>query len=278
MTYKVLEVEIPSILMAVIFIGTLIATIVGIMCKCLCVKKPEKPVPLVFMEMVDIGFPDLEKRKDSGYTVFGQEFNSNVFALLTIVIIPFITSTCFITFWNVYAVEEAGGRGCVENFDCFPKINGEYLLQEPVDNCSSFNFVQTDDSNSSSEAIITYDCYRLVFRYAEGFTAAGGILVVTAIISKMYFSILVSIRRVVYTKISGDCNKHCVCRFLLYGLVWSVMACILLLFLVINLGIPIVRRAVFRTVTDVIQFTMYTLNLILLSITGIIVAVGIEYP
>jgi hypothetical protein len=48
----------------------------------------------------------------------------------------------FITFWNVYAVEESGGGACVENFDCFLRMSDEYLQQEPVENCSSLSFMQ----------------------------------------------------------------------------------------------------------------------------------------
>ena len=91
---------------------------------------------------------------------------------------------------------------CVENFDCFPRVSGEYLRRELVQNCSSLGFMPPDttmnDTNVSTlllEQDITYNCYRLVFCYAEAFGATGGILAITALCSKLYFSMLVSIRR-----------------------------------------------------------------------------------
>ena len=274
--YELLDVILPSVLMVVIFVATFVLTLLGIICKGCCFGKAKKPVPLVFLEMVDLAFPDLEKKNDKGYVIFGRKIEVSAFTLLTVIIVPVISSTCFITFWNVYAVEEAVGGACVKNFDCFPRMGGEYLQQEPVDNCSSLSFLPPDslqnDSNASSlplELDITYNCYRLVFRYAEGFGAAGGILAFTALISKLYFSMLVSIRQ-------GFDQKGCLCRFLLYTFIWLVCAGIFIIFLGVNLGVPAVRVAVFRTVTDIIQFVMYTITLALIIITGVIVAFGIE--
>jgi hypothetical protein len=195
-TYEVVDVILPSVLMVLIFIVTLALTIFGIIWKGCGCGKSDKPNPLVFLEMVDLAFPDLEKEKDN-YDVFDKTIALPAFVILTVIIVPVISSTLFITFWNVYAVEESSGGACVENFDCFPRMGGEYLQQEPVENCSSQSFmplVQNDSSNSSTlplEVDITFDCYRLVFRYAEAFGAAGGILAITALCSKLYFSLMV---------------------------------------------------------------------------------------
>ena len=271
--------------MVLICIATFALTIVGIIwkgAKCGC-NKSDKPIPLVFLEMVDLAFPDLKKDEEDSYDVFDKTVALPAFVLLTVIIVPVISSTLFITFWNVYAVEESGGGACVENFDCFPKIGGEYLQQEPVENCSSSSFLmmplmdslQNDSSNSSTlplEVDITFDCYRLVFRYAEAFGAAGGILAITALCSKLYFSLLVSISRT----IDGDDKVACFCRYFLYAVVWLVCAAIFFIFLGVNVGIPEVRAAVFRTVTDTIQFVMYCITMILIIITGVIVAFGIK--
>ena len=282
-TYEVLDVILPSVLMVVIFIATFVLTVIGIIWKrAECgFDKPKKPIPLVFLEMVDLAFPDLEKKKDDGYDVFGRKIDVSAFMLLTVIIVPVISSTCFITFWNVYAVEEAVGGACVENFDCFPRMGGEYLQREPVDNCSSPVSLMPPDSlqnvslNASTlplEVDITYDCYRLVFRYAEAFGAAGGILAITALCSKLYFSMLVSIRR----SIGNDDNIGCRCRFFFYTIVWLVCAGVFLIFLGVNVGVPAVKAAVFRTVTDTIQFVMYCITMVLIIITGVIIAFGIE--
>ena len=42
------------------------------------------------------------------------------------------------------------------------------------------------------------------------------------------------------------------------------------------MGVPSVRAAVFRTVTDTIQFVMYCITMVLIVITGVIIAFGIE--
>ena len=97
---------------------------------------------------------------------------------MSILLIPFIVGTMFITFWKVYLVEEAVGGNCEANFDCFPKIGSDHLQQELANNCSVLEL------NSN----VTYECYRLVFRYAEGLGAAGDILILTAVFSKLYFS------------------------------------------------------------------------------------------
>ena len=278
-TYEVLDVILPSVLMALIFIVTCALTIGGIIWKGCGCNKWDKPIPLVFLEMVDLAFPDLEKDKDS-YDVFDKTIALPAFVILTIIIVPVISSTLFITFWNVYAVEESGGGACVENFDCFPRIGGEYMQQEPVENCSSSSFLmmplmdslQNDSSNSSTlplEVDIIFDCYRLVFRYAEAFGAAGGILAITALCSKLYFSLLVSISRTF-----GDSDDK-FCRFFWFTVVWLICVAIFFIFLGVNVGIPEVRAAVFRTVTDTIQFVMYCTTMILIIITGVIVAFGI---
>ena len=274
-TYEVMDVILPSVLMVVIFFATLILTVIGIIYK--GSTRPGKPVPLVFLELVDLAFPDLEKKKKEGYEVFGSGINICAFATLTALIVPVISSTCFITFWNIYAVEESGGAACVENFDCFPIINGEYLQQKPVENCSTLNFMMPPDSSLTTtdastlplEVDITYNCYRLVFRYAEAFGAAGGILAITAFVLKLYFSILVSIRR------SAGSRE---CRFFLHTLVWLTFTAIFIVFLGVNVGVPAIRAAVFRTVTDTIQFVMYCVSMALIIITGVIVAIGIEDP
>ena len=236
--------------------------------------------------MVHLAFPDLEKLKKHGHDVFDKGINSFIFVILTIMIIPVVAATGFITFWNVYAVEEAVGGTCVDNFDCFPMMDGEYLQQEPVENCSSFRFTPSDSqrlqnnlNNMSSNAtdslplkvIITYNCYRLVFRYAEAFSAAGGILAFTGLISKIYFSILVSIRRS-----TGKDSRNPV-RFFLYLFVWSICIIIIIIFLSVNLGVTIIRETIFQTVTSQIQFVMYTITLVLITIVGVIIAIGIEY-
>ena len=83
--------------------------------------------------------------------------------------------------------------------------------------------------------------------------------------------ILVSIRRS-----TNDEDAGCRCRFILYTTVWLVSASIFVVFLGVNVGVPAVREVVFRTVTDTIQFVMYCITMVLIMITGVIIAFGIE--
>ena len=114
-TYEVLDVILPSVLIVMIFVATFLFTLFGIIYKrASCgLDKPDKPIPLVFLEMVDLGFPDLEKKKEEGYDMFGKVINVNAFMLLTVIIVPVISSTCFITFWNVYAIYGGCSWRCV---------------------------------------------------------------------------------------------------------------------------------------------------------------------
>ena len=155
-TYILLDVTLPAVLMAVICALTFVLTLLGILYKKFWKDNDDHPVPLVFLEMVDLAFPDLEKQKSDGYDVFGKGIKSYIFAILTMMIIPVIAATCFITFWNVYAVEEAVGGACVDNFDCFPRMSahGEFLQQEPVASCSSFRFKSLDSQLNDSKLML----------------------------------------------------------------------------------------------------------------------------
>ena len=64
-TYEVVDVILPSILMVVIFFATFVLTVVGIICKRASwgFEKPNKPIPLVFLEMVDLAFQISRRRK-----------------------------------------------------------------------------------------------------------------------------------------------------------------------------------------------------------------------
>ena len=65
--------------------------------------------------------------------------------------------------------------------------------------------------------------------------------------------------------------------FLLYhSLACVLCAGVFIIFLRVNVGVPAVRAAVFRTVTDTIQFVMYCITMVLIIITGVIIAFGIE--
>ena len=157
-------------------------------------------------------------------------------------------------------VEEAVQGDCEKNFDCFPKDGDDYLQQEPVSNCSMFEFNGT----------VTYECYRLVFRYAEGLGAAGGILIFTTVFSKLYFALLVTIYN------NMDDSHLCCCRFILYCIIWAGATTVFILFIAISVGVEKMQEKIFQTITDQIQFAMYALSLLVIVVSGMLVAVGVE--
>ena len=216
--------------------------------------------PLVFIETIELYFPDINKEKcktDEEIEVLGQKMSRQCFGIMSVSLIPIIVGTTFITFWNVYLVEESIGSNCEANFDCFPKVGNDYLQQEPVSNCSMFEF----------NGNVMYECYCLVFRYAQGLGAAGGVLFFTGLFSRFYFALLVT---------NYNIKDLCCCRFILYGIVWAGATTVFILFITISVGVPMFRETIFQTITDQIQFAMYALSLLVIIVSGVVVAFGIE--
>ena len=258
-TYQLLDRELPAILMAVLMTLAFFVVLGVILLKrCRSRDDNGKMAPLVFIETVELYFPDISKKEDE-IEVLGKKMSRQCFGIMSTLLIPVIVGTMFITFWNVYLVEEAVRGDCENNFDCFPKIGSNFLQQEPVSNCSVFEF----------NGNVTYECYRLVFRYAEGLGAAGGILIFTAVFSKLYFSLLVTIYNM------EDANFLC-CRFILYDIIWGGAAIIFILFIGISVGVEEMRETIFQTNTDRIQFAMYALSLLVIILSGVVVVLGIE--
>ena len=228
-------------------------------------KRKGKIPPLVFIETIELYFPDIDEEESWNeekpeILVFGQIMSHQCFGFLSVLVIPIIVGTMFITFWNVYLVEESVGGNCEANFDCFPKDGDDYLQQEPVSSCSMFEF----------NGNVTYECYRLVFRYAKGLGAAGGILAFTAVFSKLYFSLLVTI----YHNMNGS-NLRCY-RLILYGKVCAGGAITFLLFIGLSVGVPEIRETVFQSITSQVQFAMYAFSLLVIIVSGVVVVFGIE--
>ena len=260
--YQLLDKELPAVLMVFLMKLAFIVVLTVIFLKRYRFSdNRRKMVPLVFIETVELYFPDINKEVSNSkeeIEVLGKKMSRQCFSVMSVLLIPIIVGTIFITFWNVYMVEESVGGGCENNFDCFPKVGDDFLQQEPVNNCSMF------EHNGN----VTYECYRLVFRYAEGLGAAGGILAFTAVFSKLYFALLVT----VYNNLEG---KGC-CRLLLYGIIWGGATAIFFLFIGISVGVEEMRETIFQTITDQIQFAMYALSLLVIILSGVVVALGIE--
>ena len=272
-----------------VFLAILFIILVFVGCICYdCVY-----VPRIFIDIMQLNFPDLDAKKDkcdcSGsfhVDIDGSDINNCAIIFLAFFVVPLTVSTTAVTFWNVYLIEEEMGGDCVPNFDCFPMYRGNALQKTPVDNCSlSFDLsdvltasgMDTDNSTAltdgemegDEDVEIHYDCYRFVFRYAEGIGAAGGVLFFTAAFSKLYFGLLAAI---------SDAFDSSSDKLIKYGLsifVWGVALVVWLLFVLLNPLIPMFNEAVFQTETDKIQFAMYAINFFMLVICGPIVSKGI---
>ena len=247
-TYHLLDKEVPAVLMValivLVFIAILVVTIVN---------KVEAPDG--FIDFLALYFPATQTKKKGDIEIVQEIFDTKWFAVLPIILIPIIVGTTFITFWNVFLMEPSLTGDCTADFDCFPKVGNEYLQQEPVKNCSAYE----------SYGNVTYECYRLVFRYAQGLGAAGGFHLFTALWSKPYFSLLISLYQ-----------REIVRRNLIiyYILIWGGAILIFLFLLAISVGVPEIRERIFQTATAQMQFIMYALTLVLIVVSGTLLVIA----
>ena len=270
--YVALDTWVPAFIAALLIVLSVISVIVGDLVK--------QYVPRFFIEIIQLNLPDLKAKQHSKVKIDGKDINPTAVVILSLFVVPLTVSTTFLTFWNVYLVEEEVRGDCVQNFDCFPVRHGNYIQNMPVDNCSQlFDLGDASDANDTMLANSTsgantdngdmemhYECYRFVFRYAEGIGAAGGVLLFTAVFSKLYFGLLVAITKI---------EHHDIYVVVLLFTVWILAGVLLLLFVLVNSAVPLFREAVFQTVTDIIQFIMYALNFLMLVVCGIVVTLGI---
>ena len=279
--YIALDTWVPAVISVVLMVGIAIAVFVGDIRK--------KHVPRFFIEMLQLNFPDIEPSdvKTNKVSVEGKVLNPTAVIILSFCVLPLTLGSMFVTFWNVFLVEEEVRGDCVPNFDCYPLYDGRLIQRTPVVNCtqrfimsksvlfnqSSFpidfnNTIALGDGNNVGLEDVRYECYRFVFLYAEGISAAGGVLLFTAIFSKVYFSILIAV--------TGIKRRRQFQRVMI-GLVWVVTGVLCVLFVVVNTAVPRVRRDMFQTITSITQFLMYTLNLFIIVISGVVVTFGVLY-
>ena len=272
-TYQALDTWVPGIFALLLWLLSVTLVVVGTLwCDY---------VPTFFIEVMQLFFPDLGAKKTNNVTIDDTKLKFWAVFFLALIVVPLTFTTIFLTFWSVYLVEEEVRGDCVPNFDCFPMYRGNHLQSTPVDNCSQLfdlsdtnitsmgNFTDTvNETDIGDGAVkIRYECYRFVFRYIEGFSAAGGVLLFTAVISKLYFGILVAI----YNMDADDKWK-----VLLTIVTWVVAGVLCLVFIVINVAEPRIREAVFQTTSDIILFLMYSVNFVAIVVCGIVVRCGLD--
>ena len=260
-TYQALDTWVPGLIAILLWLLSVTLVLVG---RWRC-----EYVPTFCVEAMKLFFPDLkyEDCETQEVKIDNTDLNHCALFILALIVIPLTVTTMFFTFWSVYLVEEEVRGDCVPNFECFPMNRSNYLQTTPVDNCSQlFELSDSNKLTDGDKAVqIRYECYRFIFRYVEGFSAAGGVLLFTAVISKLYFGILVAI-----CNMESDC-----CKCLLTIVTWSIAGVLCLLFIVINVAVPLIREAVFQTTTDIILFLMYSVNFVAIVVCGIVVSLGI---
>ena len=272
-TYQALDTWIPGLIAIVLWLLSFILVLVG--------KWKCEYVPTICVEIMQLFFPDLKAKKTKEVKVDDTDLNSRAVFILALIVVPLTVAAMFLTFWSVYLMEEEVRGDCVPNFECFPMYRGNHLQTTPVDNCSqlfdlsdssltlmgNFTDIVNETSIGDGAVEIRYECYRFVFRYVEGFSAAGGVLLFSAVISKLYFGILVAIYNM-------DIDDKWQLRLII--VTWSTAGGLCLLFIIINVAVPLIREAVFQTTTDIILFIMYSVNFAAIVVCGIVVSWGLS--
>ena len=264
-TYYALNVTVPSVISVVLGVVALVTVLIAF---------PLMKRPHIFVKILEFSVPDIVISDNGSIQVDGTDLNKRILHLIAIAIIPISVGTVYMSFWNVFLVEQETRGECVPNFDCFPMHRGSYIQQTPVDNCSQYFNLEDIGNESMLVGNITteelgiasnYECYRFVFRYAEGIGAAGGVLLLTTAFSKIYFALLVGLLR-------GDNYERL--RIILLFIVWASAFIFWLLFVVVNSAFSMFRERVFQTDTDIIQFVLYSINFLAVVIAGYILSAG----
>lgn len=170
----------------------------------------------------------------------------------------FFVCSC-VTFWDTFLVEES--FGCNPELDCFPVQENDrstVLSPTPIQNCSDYELM--DD--------VTTVCYRFVFRYAEGFGAAGGILYLAIKIMKMYETAL-------FWAVDSEVTESCLgcIKKAMKWIVWVIVlfspaiSCIVILD--VSQHTPIIYNTIFMTKSDIERFVVYYLTYVFVATGGI---------
>ena len=216
----------------------------------------ERLVNRLFFEILRLAFRDLKRDKHGRNAIYGMEIGRVSFALLIVMTVPVILSACFITFWNIYLVEEQISTDCNINYDCFPILNGKILQSTPVQNCS----------HVWPQGIVKYKCYQLVYSYVQGLSATGGLLFFTSVMLKIYTATLLAPHNIQNIRYKWIC----------YFLVLTGGSTVAVLFILLH-TIPHSQSTVLRTATLKIQFVVYTFLLfVVFFVTGPLLIFGIE--
>ena len=251
--YHALDVWVPSVSIALIF--TSLFLFIGFKVGWKLHKRKQRLVNRWFFEILRLAFRDLRRDEEGRNSVYGQEIGRVSFAVLVVLTVPVIISACFITFWNIYMVEEQIETECNPHYDCFRVRNGEVLDTQPVGNCSSW----PGDTE--------FKCFHLAYSYVQGVSATGGLIFFASVMFKMYIVTLLAPRRL----------ESVCCKWMCYLTVLAGGMSIALLFVVLHSAIPHPQSTVFHNDTYKIQFFLYSFLLfVVFFVTGPLLIYGME--
>lgn len=251
--YRTLDVWVPSVSIVVIFLSLLV--LIGVKVGWKLYRHKQRLVNRWFFEILRIPFRDLKRDEKGRNSIYGHEIGRVSFALLVMLTVPVIISACFLTFWNIYMVEEQVEGDCNLHYDCFPTRDGEVLDKNPVKNCSSW------------PPDVKFKCYRLVYSYVRGVSSAGGLMFFASVMFKIYIVTLLAPRRL----------QSIWCKWICYLTVLAGGVGILFLFILVHSAIPHTQSTVFQNDTYKIQFFLYSFLLfVVFFITGPLLIYGIE--
>ena len=295
-TYYTWDLGVPLGLSVFIYIVSLVIVLVLIWLKRTSGLDDSRVVPQILLEIVRLFMPTINNASGD-IECDGRSMDKEFFAVITAIIVPFFSAACFITFFNGYLIHAAVGD-CLQGFDCFPKVGGEFIHRHPVSSCSEAelnNLLNAslfpdqdvdnianlfDDINATNETVVDstaakvhFECYRFAFSYVDGIGAVGGLIIFASLLSTLYFGLLVSIRNGI-TDNSDDCL--CRCRLVLYCIVWGTALTLCILFITVNPSVEMIRDAIFKTNTDIIQFSMYSAMFMAIVVSGFFIVLAIE--
>ena len=157
-----------------------------------------------------------------------------------------VLGCAFITFWSVFLIDET--FACDPGLDCYPVTDDDDkkpLQHTPITDCSEFDTLDN----------VTIFCYQFVFRYAEGFGAAGGLVTFSILLFKLC---AMSLFWFIDTPMEGCCGKvkmvvGTLIIIIVFGLspLWSFVV------LIVVTSVPIFTDAILKTDQSTLQFLAY---------------------
>ena len=146
-------------------------------------QQEEVRVPYLMYAGVSAILKDAIKRKTVGnetvYVIMDRKISQS-FIPAFFLLIPSFMSCIFISFWEVFLIDES--YTCDPDLDCFPFDANNYtnLQDDPIVNCTDFDISDN----------ITIICYHFAFNFNDAAGLVGGLLSLIAFVFMLLVSVL----------------------------------------------------------------------------------------